>query len=381
MASRAGEPVRFLHTADLHLGRSFSGLGNPRATLRQEDLRGVLRRLKDLALEEGVNLFLISGDLFDHPCPRPHELEVAEEVFRELHSGGTRTFIIPGNHDYLAPGSVWQSHFGEGYPPARVFLSREVCHMDDLALSIAGIPFDRALPEARPLKDLPPRLFPRYPRSILLCHGSLEGVPGDLEAPLSREEVEALPFNYVALGHYHRSDLVFESSHKAAAYPGSPETLSFHERNLGERVTLLGELSPEGGVSIRKVTLDGRRAEVLELDLTAFEDEVKLREALRERAGEGTMLKLKLKGSPTLRILKEAESLEERFASSFFHLEVDLRDLFPPSDLSLDPRFISGRFCLKLKERISRAGEEEGAGLARAALRLGLRALREVERP
>ncbi len=381
MASRAGEPVRFLHTADLHLGRSFSGLGNPRATIRQEDLRGILRRLKDLALEEAVDLFLISGDLFDHPCPGPPELEVAEEVFRDLHRAGTRTFIIPGNHDYLAPASVWQSHFVEGYPLARVFLRREVCHLEDLALSIAGIPFDRDLPGARPLKGLPESLLPQYPRSILLCHGSLEGVPGDLEAPLSLEEITALPFNYVALGHYHRSNLIFESSHKAAAYPGSPETLSFHERNLGERVTLLGELSPEGRVSIRKVALNGRRAEVLELDLTGLEDEERLRETVRERGGEGAMLRVKLRGSPTLRVLEEAESLEERFAPSFFHLEIDLRELLPPSDISLDPRFISGRFCLRMRERISRAGGEEEARLARAALRLGLRALREVGRP
>ena len=61
--------MKFLHTADLHLGRSFPGLSPERAKERREDLKQVLRNLVVQCNDHAVDLLIIAGNLFDSPEP------------------------------------------------------------------------------------------------------------------------------------------------------------------------------------------------------------------------------------------------------------------------------------------------------------------------
>jgi exonuclease SbcD len=56
--------VKILHTADIHLGAKFSGLGN-KATSQREQLRTTFKNVIATAVNERVNIVLIAGDLFD----------------------------------------------------------------------------------------------------------------------------------------------------------------------------------------------------------------------------------------------------------------------------------------------------------------------------
>ncbi len=56
--------VRLLHTADVHLGAKFLGLGDKGATQR-EQIRASFRKLISQAITENVDIVLIAGDLFD----------------------------------------------------------------------------------------------------------------------------------------------------------------------------------------------------------------------------------------------------------------------------------------------------------------------------
>jgi len=56
--------MKILHTADVHLGRPFSGLGSRGKQLRAAQL-GTLRRIVDIAASEKVDCVVIAGDLFD----------------------------------------------------------------------------------------------------------------------------------------------------------------------------------------------------------------------------------------------------------------------------------------------------------------------------
>ena len=57
--------IRLLHAADLHLDSPFDALGEEKAALRRREQRGLLRSLAAIRAEQGAQLVLLSGDLFD----------------------------------------------------------------------------------------------------------------------------------------------------------------------------------------------------------------------------------------------------------------------------------------------------------------------------
>ncbi len=56
--------LKVLHTADIHLGAKFSGLGNKGASQR-EQLRATFKKVISTAINEKVNIVLIAGDKAD----------------------------------------------------------------------------------------------------------------------------------------------------------------------------------------------------------------------------------------------------------------------------------------------------------------------------
>ena len=86
--------MKFLHTADWHLGRYFHG-----ASLL-EDQAHVLDQFVALAVSEKVDAVVIAGDVYDRPCRRPMPLSLLDDVLSRLVVGaGIPVILIAGNHD------------------------------------------------------------------------------------------------------------------------------------------------------------------------------------------------------------------------------------------------------------------------------------------
>ena len=95
--------LRILHSADWHLDSPFSSLSaEVRETLRlaQGSIPGLLGQL---IRQEGCDLALLAGDLFDGKPSR----ETVEALKRELGRWGVPVCIAPGNHDFCAGDSLW----------------------------------------------------------------------------------------------------------------------------------------------------------------------------------------------------------------------------------------------------------------------------------
>ena len=89
--------MRFIHTADLHLGvRPDAGPEYTKS--RPEEIWDSLRDLIDRCEDEQVDLLLIAGDLF-HRQPLLRELKELNAVFGEL--SHTKVVFTAGNHDYI----------------------------------------------------------------------------------------------------------------------------------------------------------------------------------------------------------------------------------------------------------------------------------------
>ena len=61
--------MKIIHTADIHLGSKINSFPKDVSTVRKEELRNSFRRMVDFAKQNGVQVVLISGDLFDGVKP------------------------------------------------------------------------------------------------------------------------------------------------------------------------------------------------------------------------------------------------------------------------------------------------------------------------
>ena len=90
--------MRILHTSDLHLGGTWFG------RKRDDDERRVIDEILGLCDQRGVDLLLVTGDVFSD---RPHgSLDaVARRFFQQLEPAmrrGMRVMLLRGNHDSRA---------------------------------------------------------------------------------------------------------------------------------------------------------------------------------------------------------------------------------------------------------------------------------------
>lgn len=221
--------MRLLHSADWHLG---SPLGENRSL--REALERIPFRVVQAAKEQGCDVILLAGDLFDG-IPTPHSLSL---VKRALGQAGMPVFISPGNHDYVTPGGFWLS---EAWP--------ENVHI-----------FTEGKPESVALPQLDCRIYGaafRGPQSDALlegfcadgqeryCIGLFHGDAATSASPynpVSRAQIADSALDYLALGHIHKQGSV-QSGATLCAWPGCPAGRGFDE--TGEKGVLLVELAEE----------------------------------------------------------------------------------------------------------------------------------------
>jgi len=224
--------IRFVHTADWHLGRPYHSIREDerRFRLRQARLDAV-SRIGDVAREKDARFILVAGDLFDSPTPPPEIVAAALGAIGEL---GIPVHVIPGNHDHGGPAGPWASdHFGREQPRLAPNL---VVHAEGVPKEVEGVILLPApLAVRHELED--PTLWireaafgelpPDLPR-VVLAHGStmeftgtsdpddlLAGAPNLIH--LARLPMDEL--DYVALGDWHGTRQVGDK----AWYSGTPE--------------------------------------------------------------------------------------------------------------------------------------------------------------
>ncbi len=99
---KEGEIVKVLHCSDLHLGRKVSGsIYSPYFKARYEDYFSTFREIVNFAVSKGIDVMMISGDIFDKKDLSPDALEKGEEIFKDLKVAGIKVVVIEGNHDRL----------------------------------------------------------------------------------------------------------------------------------------------------------------------------------------------------------------------------------------------------------------------------------------
>lgn len=236
--------IRFIHTADLHLDTPFKGLSSWNADLSKKLKDATFKSFKniiDLCISKKVDFLIISGDIFDSENKSlAAQLKFVSELKR-LSDKGIATYFTCGNHDPLKswmdtiklPENVYR--FGSSKGQFITFKKGK-----DAIADIHGISFNDKAVKENLATDY--KLAPNpAPISIAVLHGTV-GIPGPHEnyAPFKTRDVVKKRFDYWALGHIHKKQVIHPSN-PSIIYPGNPQGRDFGES--GEKGCYFVEIS------------------------------------------------------------------------------------------------------------------------------------------
>ena len=284
--------MKILHFADLHLGVESYGHIDPATGLssRLLDFLNALDQVVDYAVERRVDLVLFCGDAYRSREPtQTQQREFAKRINR-LSTNGVPIFLLVGNHDLpnaigrattteifdtLAVKNVYVSNRPQIYPiptnsgtvqivslpwPRRsALLTRE--ETKSLTFDQINQRLQQALTNiiAAKISELDPGL-----PTILAAHVWVSGAQVGSERSMTIGQEHALllsnvaspAFDYIALGHIHKHQVLSQSP--PVVYSGSLERLDFSEEEDDKGFYLL-EIEPDKEAGKKLVSFDFHR--------------------------------------------------------------------------------------------------------------------------
>lgn len=237
------QEITFIHAADLHLDSPFQGLAGAPEKLFQaikDSTFTALDNLIEKAVAHRVDFVLITGDLFDHEKQSLKAQICLRQAFEQLASHDIEVFLSYGNHDYRK-GNVHQVEYPNNvhiFPDeeVRTFLYEKNGRP---AAQIYGFSYvDRAVTKNKAkefvVKDA------HVPFHIAMLHGSVQGnAEHDVYAPFQLSDLSSKGFNYWALGHIHKRQVLKEDPY--VVYPGNIQ--GRHRKETGEKGCYLVHLT------------------------------------------------------------------------------------------------------------------------------------------
>lgn len=96
--------MKIMHCSDIHLGRRPVGGIGEFSNKRYNDYFSAFASAIQTAINEKVDVFLITGDLFDRKELIPEVLSKTEELLQKLVENNIKTILVEGNHDNITNG-------------------------------------------------------------------------------------------------------------------------------------------------------------------------------------------------------------------------------------------------------------------------------------
>lgn len=260
-----GGNVKLAFFSDLHLDATFRGLGEAGA-LRRTNLRKTLRNIITKAHEEGADALLSGGDLYEHERSGPDTRSFLVQEFGDCEMP---VLLAPGNHDWFGARTIYSE--ADWPDNVHVFERNQLTAYRKLTgVTIWGAAHNASTGTAGFFQQgfhVPDR------GSVHLCliHGAessaipyetdREGNPKSGHAPFTDNEIEASGLAHAFVGHYHSA-----KDHDLYTYAGSPDPLSFGEKNQAGLV--VATVGSGGNVERERYEVWETQVHDLDLDIT-----------------------------------------------------------------------------------------------------------------
>lgn len=255
--------MKFIHLADLHLGK------NLHAKNLYEDQKFVLQQVLDVVKLQGPDAVLIAGDVYNSTQTSSESMNLLDWFLTELINMQVVIYAVSGNHDSAEHLSFGSELFkNTGYYLSKPFRGKvETFSRQDkygkvnfyLLPYVTKSQVKRAYPEEKEPKTMDEAMklvikhmdVKRSSRNVLIAHQFVTGAQkGDSET-ISIGGLDGInpdtfsKFDYVALGHIHRAQKLTDK----IRYPGTLLKYSFNEEGNNNTITIV-DMDGEGACKI-----------------------------------------------------------------------------------------------------------------------------------
>ncbi|EGE9604134.1 exonuclease SbcCD subunit D [Listeria monocytogenes] len=237
--------IQFLHMADLHLDSPFIGLSTlpqPLFSAIQESTFQSLERITTVAIKEAVDFVLIAGDIYDSEDQSVRAQARFAKEMKRLEAANIPVFMIHGNHDFI------EKHKEKLALPSNVHVFSEQVEVmsyktvTGVSVNIYGFSYNERHIRSSRVGEY--KIQGDADFHIALLHGSevSSSEEHDVYAPFRVQEISKKGFDYWALGHIHKRQLLAESP--SIYYPGNIQGRNRKESGeKGASIVTLSEAS------------------------------------------------------------------------------------------------------------------------------------------
>nr|WP_295973462.1 DNA repair exonuclease [uncultured Bacillus sp.] len=351
--------VTFIHAADLHLDSPMTGLSQlPQKIFERikESTFMALQTMTDAAIEHRVDFVILAGDLFDEADRSVKaQTRLRKEMLR-LNEHQIEVYIIHGNHDHLN-GTWVHLEMPENVHIFTDEVEMKIYRKENMTVHLYGFSYPmRHITENR-TEDYVKQAGADFDIGIL--HGHCEGISDhNRYAPFQVKELIEKDFDYWALGHIHKRQLLHQQPY--IVYPGNIQ--GRNKKEIGSKgcylVTMTKEETLLDYIETSDVLWEENRIDCT--SACSFQDvyflclqEIEKRRLFRK----GLLLSLELnqislpekeliavKNGELLQALQEEEKNEENFVWPF-EIELVERPLWDRERLESESDFYRELFC------------------------------------
>jgi exonuclease sbcCD, D subunit len=260
--------MKIMHLSDLHLGKrvnEFSML---------EDQIYILNEIINIIDEQKPKVIILAGDIYDKPIPPAEAVEIFDDFLYKLSKRNLYVFIISGNHDSaerIAFGSRLFDKSGIYLSPVYNGKISPICIDDKYGkVNFYMLPFIKPVHVRRFFPDaeiytytdalstvISDMHIDTAQKNILITHQFVTGSSRTESEDVSvggSDNVDSdifKDFDYVALGHIHRSQCC---DSEYIRYCGTPLKYSFSESKDIKSITML-DIKEKGNIKLDFIPL------------------------------------------------------------------------------------------------------------------------------
>lgn len=226
--------IKILHSADWHLDAPLVSANTAQVGAVQQALEKIPSLICNLAIANGCDLMLLSGDLFD-VAPSPATVKSVKKALEDVK---IPVCISPGNHDFMGNDSPWRTTL---WPDnVHVFTKQEIEFIDipQLHCRVYGAGF---------LSMDCPGMLENFQAEDTATYrlGVFHADPTQINSPynpVTANQVANSHLHYLALGHIHKQGS-FRAGDTLCAWPGCPVGKGYDEQ--GQKGVLLVTLDTQ----------------------------------------------------------------------------------------------------------------------------------------
>lgn len=303
--------MKIIHVSDLHLEGGYNRVGPEKNKLLREESLQLFAGLVEYAKQNGVEVIMICGDLFDKLVVRKSTFKFVTDTIRS--APDVKFFYCLGNHDH-------ESMFDEDIPKNLTIFPVEFAKYDLGEVVIGGSSVIKYTH-----RDFVKAIdFEKDKLNILMLHAYLSSSKFDDCLTFEIKDLKNRNIDYLALGHIHtrmngrideRGEWVYSGNGAEYGFGNYPRGFVLIEIIDGKLAWKRIDFRPKRNFLDKYVYLDGIET------FKQLEEQVKL--AIKDVSSDD-FVRVFFKGECEEELDKRIDSLIDKFEDKFFYF--DIRD-------------------------------------------------------